>query len=720
LLLSVVALMATLFFTAQGVKDSAIADAEQVMMAGQREKLKLGTQTMAVALGKALEGVTDAGEQHDIISRYIKDYRFEEDQSGYYFTYKGTVIFMHPTLPQREGEDLGQTADADGVFYVRELYENARKGGGFVSFIFPKPGPDGNMENAPKLAYVEYIPGTDIWISTGIYIDNVDAYKADMEQRNNDALLGRMIVIVGVFVALVALILIPLSAFTLHSITKPLKETVRAAEQLASGDLEIHLSVTGKDEISVLERSFVRMAENLKNILSTVQAKEAEARTQAEEARKASGKIMELAGRVEKAAHEMEDSVSAISGSAGEVKIGGNVQTERIGEIHTAMQELGAVAMRITEGAETTAVNSEESSKKVEAGARMAEESGKAMQELHGLTGTLTENINRLGQQSDNIGNIMNVIADIADQINLLAMNASIEAAHAGEAGRGFAVVAGEVRNLAAKTMAAAREVEGSITEMQNLVKVNISGMDNAVSSIAQVTELSRKTFESLNDARGIVNETMLQVQSIASASEQQLTSSKLVTSLVNEVSGIALANDKLVNQVNTELHSLIDKSTGLLDLVSELGAKRYEDFPWDSSLETGHETIDGQHRQLFAAVNGLLDAFRNGKGAEELTRALTFLQNYTLKHFSDEEEIQREYGYPDYPNHRRLHEGLTAVVKELNRKLSTEGISDALIREVHQKVGVWLVTHIKAQDTKLAAYIKAKTAEEPSFREAG
>jgi methyl-accepting chemotaxis protein len=712
--------MVTLFFTAQGVKDLAVADAEQVMMEGQREKLKLGTQTMAAALGKALEGVTDAGEQHDIIGRYIKDYRFEEDKSGYYYTYKGTVIFMHPTLPQREGEDLGQTADANGVFYVRELYENARNGGGFVSFIFPKPGPGGNMENAPKLAYVEYIPGTDIWISTGIYADNVDAYKADMEQRNNDALWGRMIVIAGVLVALVALILIPLSAFTLHSITKPLKETVKAAEQLASGDLEIHLAVTGKDEISILERSFIRMAENLKNILSTVQTKEAEARTQAEEARKASDKIRELAGRVEKAAHEMEDSVSAISGSAGEVKIGGNTQTERIGEIHTAMKELGAVAVKITEGAETAAVNSKESSEKVEAGARMAEESGKAMQELHELTGTLTENINRLGQQSDNIGNIMNVIADIADQINLLAMNASIEAAHAGEAGRGFAVVAGEVRNLAAKTMAAAKEVEGSITEMQNLVKVNISGMDNAVTAIAQVTELSRKTFESLNDARGIVNETMLQVQSIASASEQQLASSKAMTSLVDEVSGIALANDKLVNQVNEELHSLIDKSTELLDLVSELGARQYEDFPWDRSLETGHEIIDGQHRQLFAAINNLLDAFRNGKGAEELAKALNFLQNYTIKHFSDEEELQKQYGYPDYPNHHKLHEGLTAVVKELNRKLSVQGISETLIREVHQKVGVWLVTHIKAQDTKLAAYIRSKTAEEPPMKEAG
>ncbi|MDR3355872.1 MAG: cache domain-containing protein, partial [Spirochaetaceae bacterium] len=126
LALSIVALAVTTYVTANDVKNSGISDAAEVMLDGQKEKIRLGTQTMAAALSKALAGVTDRQEQHDIISAYIKEYRFEEDKSGYYYTYIGTVIFMHPTLPQREGEDLGQTADANGVYYVRELYENAQ------------------------------------------------------------------------------------------------------------------------------------------------------------------------------------------------------------------------------------------------------------------------------------------------------------------------------------------------------------------------------------------------------------------------------------------------------------------------------------------------------------------------------------------------------------------------------------------------------------------
>jgi methyl-accepting chemotaxis protein len=568
LLLSTVALMITLYFTAREVKNAGISAAEEVMLEGQREKLQLGTQTMAVALSKALEGVTDPQEQHDIISRYIKDYRFEGDKSGYYYTYKGTVIFMHPTLPQREGENLGQTADANGVYYVRELYDNALRGGGFVSFVFPKPP---EMNQAPKLAYVEYIPGTDIWISTGIYIDNIAAYKAGMERRMTEDLNSRMFVIAGCLAALLLLILAPFSIFTLRSITRPLRETVHAAEKLAAGNLDTGLTVSGHDEITVLQDSFLRMAMNLHSSFRAAQSNEEEARIQAEEARKATGKVMELAERIETAAHDVEDAVNAISLNAGGVKHGGSAQAEKLNGIRAAMERFSAGVGRIVGGAETAAGKSEESNKRVEAGMLMAQEAGRAMQSLHTFTGSMTENINKLGEQSNNIGSIMNVITDIADQINLLAMNASIEAAHAGESGRGFAVVAGEVRKLAEKTMAAAKEVDSSIGDMQKLAKVNIEGMDSTVSSIAQVTDLSEKTGAFLTEAQGIVREAMLQVQSIAQAAEEQAASNREVNALVGEVNGIALENHKLVNRVDEELQGLRRKSAELMELVSGL-----------------------------------------------------------------------------------------------------------------------------------------------------
>jgi methyl-accepting chemotaxis protein len=571
LLLLILALIATVYLTAENVKNSGIVHAEEVMLEGQKEKVKLGTQTIAHALGKALAGVSDRARQAEIIGGYIDEFRFEADQSGYYFVYRGTVIFVHPILPHRVGEDLGATQDADGVYYVSDLNKAALQGGGFVSFIFPKPQPDGSLINAPKIAYVEMIPGTDLWISTGIYVDNIDAYKADMEQRVSGALVRRMMVITGCLLALLILVVTPLCIFTLRSITKPLRETVRAAEQLASGNLEVKLTAAGNDEIAVLQNSFLRMAASLKSSFARIEAKEAEALAQAEEARKVSGKIMRIAGEVEKSARNMENTVSSIARSAEGVKAGGDTQSDRIREILSSMEQLSAGVLRISQSAGAAADQSKESNKRVEAGVSMAEESGRAMQELHALTGTLTENINKLGEQSNNIGSIMKVISDIADQINLLAMNASIEAAHAGESGRGFGVVAGEVRKLAEKTMNAAQEVNASILDMQKLARVNITGMDNAVSSISRVTGLSEKTAVSLTEAQAIVREAMFQVQSIAAAVEQQSSSSKAVTSLVNDVSGIATDNGALISKVDEELRALLLKSMELMELVSEL-----------------------------------------------------------------------------------------------------------------------------------------------------
>ena len=570
LLLTIAVLIGVIYLSANNIQGRDLAETENVMLEGQREKIRLGTETMAVALGKALEGVTDRQEQHDIIKSYIQDYRFENDKSGYYYTYIGTVIFMHPTLPHREGEDLANTADAQGVYYVRELYENAKKGGGFVSFIFPKPP---SMENAPKLAYVMYIPGTDIWISTGIYIDNIDTTTKAIRVREIKHVHKQMILIIGIIAAGVLFILGPLCVFTLKSITKPLKATVQAAEALAAGKLDRSFTVSGHDEITVLEKSFLGMAEKLQSSFAEVQSKEVEARNQAAEAGKTAQKILNIAIQVEQAAQEVEDTVSGVSRNADEVKAGGDTQTSRIGEILSAMENLSTAVVGITDSANSVAAQAQDSHSKVEAGVSMAEQSGKAMQALHSLTGNLTENINKLGVQSNKIGSIMNVITDIADQINLLAMNASIEAAHAGESGKGFAVVAGEVRKLAEKTRAAAQEVDSSITDMQKLTKINISGMGDAVDSISQVTNLSQKTATSLIEAQTIVRDVMFKVQSIAASVEQQSESSKAVTSLVTDVSGIASHNSKLISLVDNSLKNLFHKSTELKDLVLELRA---------------------------------------------------------------------------------------------------------------------------------------------------
>ncbi|MDR2740544.1 MAG: hemerythrin family protein [Treponema sp.] len=131
-------------------------------------------------------------------------------------------------------------------------------------------------------------------------------------------------------------------------------------------------------------------------------------------------------------------------------------------------------------------------------------------------------------------------------------------------------------------------------------------------------------------------------------------------------------------------------------------------EYQWDKSLETGNQMIDTQHKQLFLAINNLIHTYESGKGKDELKRSLDFLNDYTIKHFFDEEQLQQQYKYPDFENHKKYHEGFKKEVRDLSVELIMKGVSDSLLKDVQVKIGDWLVTHIKGQDIKVAAHIKS------------
>lgn len=131
--------------------------------------------------------------------------------------------------------------------------------------------------------------------------------------------------------------------------------------------------------------------------------------------------------------------------------------------------------------------------------------------------------------------------------------------------------------------------------------------------------------------------------------------------------------------------------------------------YTWTKELETGNTMIDSQHRQLIEAINKLLEACQAGKGRAELDKILTFLSSYTNQHFSDEEKLQQQYQYPDYQNHKKMHEQFRIVVRDLADQLRTNGPSIDLVGKVNSSIGGWLVNHIKSQDVKVAAHIRGK-----------
>jgi hemerythrin-like metal-binding domain len=134
-------------------------------------------------------------------------------------------------------------------------------------------------------------------------------------------------------------------------------------------------------------------------------------------------------------------------------------------------------------------------------------------------------------------------------------------------------------------------------------------------------------------------------------------------------------------------------------------------DYQWDESLETGHETIDEQHKQLFTALISIIEASGEGHGKEEIVRTLDFLSEYTVRHFKTEEDLQKEFNYPGYSAHKKSHDDFKVTINEMISILKEKGPVKKLIDTVVKTIGDWLITHIKGSDLEMASYLKSKGA---------
>lgn len=130
--------------------------------------------------------------------------------------------------------------------------------------------------------------------------------------------------------------------------------------------------------------------------------------------------------------------------------------------------------------------------------------------------------------------------------------------------------------------------------------------------------------------------------------------------------------------------------------------------YTFTPDLLTGNTTIDEQHKHLIEAINKLLAACSTGQGRAELESTTKFLYDYTSKHFADEERLQMQYKYPDYVQHKQYHEGFKKVVLDLSKELNEQGATVTLVGKVNSSVAGWLLNHIKREDVKVAAHIKA------------
>jgi methyl-accepting chemotaxis protein len=262
-----------------------------------------------------------------------------------------------------------------------------------------------------------------------------------------------------------------------------------------------------------------------------------------------------------------------ISAQIDEINRGTELQKERMGETATAMEEMNATVMEVAKNAGQAAESADKAKAKAAEGSKLVADAIAAISEVRRMALTMNENLADLGRQAESIGQVMNVINDIADQTNLLALNAAIEAARAGEAGRGFAVVADEVRKLAEKTMGATKEVGDNIRAIQAATRKNIDDMTQAGVMVEKATELSTTSGKSLAEIVAFSDESSSQVQSIASAAEEQSAASEEINRSIEEVNRVAMETADSMEQSAHAVNELAAMAGELRRLIEELKA---------------------------------------------------------------------------------------------------------------------------------------------------
>ena len=509
-----------------------LIDGKQRMMLDRQDKVRnlveVAHATAAHFEAEARAGRMDEAEAKRSAMAAIRDMRYDKIEY-FWINDLNDIMVMHPYKPELDGKKLDQMKDANGKLLFLEFNKVVRaQGAGFVDYLWPKPGA-ANNDGVPKISYVAGFQPWGWVIGSGIYIDDVDA------AFRRDALkLGLWGAAIGGFIA-ISLLLV--SRNIINTLGGDPAVATSVTRRIAAGDLSTNVSCPPGDSLLA---DTGRMQDTLRAMISTIL-------DNAEHVSSAANQLLSAAEEVADRSQRQSDAASSMAASVEEMAVSIDQVRENATEAHSISENSASIS---------------------EEGAAVIHSAASEMRQISEAVQASSEIVEDLGRQSDQITSIVNTIREIADQTNLLALNAAIEAARAGEQGRGFAVVADEVRKLAERTSLSTTEIATMVTRIQQGTRGAVASMQAGVAKVGSGVELASQAGESINSIRDGAQRVSQVVNSISdSISEQSHASNDIAHKIetiaqMSEESAAAVRHTadaaRRLHQLSGELHAAV------------------------------------------------------------------------------------------------------------------------------------------------------------------